>query len=86
MDFRYMESIQKLRVYWTIALLLVFSFINNASADWVNLSGAEIAPNIAEAYILDDRVKLVLEVYIGDLEVFSDLIPDDWIKDDARNN
>lgn len=72
-----------MRVYWAIALLLVSSFINNASADWINLTGAETAPNIAEIYILDDRVKLVLEVYIGDLEVFSDLIPDDWNKDDA---
>ena len=81
-----MESTQRLRVYWAIALLLVSFFINNASADWINLTGAETAPNIAEVYILDDRVKLVLEVYIGDLEVFSDLIPDDWVKDDTRSH
>jgi hypothetical protein len=68
---------------WAIFLLLVSSCTNNVSADWINLTGAETAPNIAEVYILDNRIKLVLEVYIGDLEVFSDLIPDDWVKDDA---
>ncbi|MFQ5545604.1 MAG: hypothetical protein ACE5FE_06480, partial [Acidiferrobacterales bacterium] len=50
-------------------------------ADWINLTGAETAPNIAEIYVLDDHVKLVLEVYIGDLETFEELIPDDWLKD-----
>jgi hypothetical protein len=51
-----------------------------AKADWLNLSGAETAPNIAEIYVLDDRVRLVLEVYVGDLDVFSDLVPDDWLR------
>jgi len=49
-------------------------------ADWINLSGAEVAPNIAEIYVLDDRVKVVLEVYVGDLKAFEALIPDDWLK------
>ena len=44
-------------------------------ADWINLTGAETASNIAEIYILEDRVRLVLEVYIGDLEVFEGLVP-----------
>ena len=72
------------RIYLAITLLVVSTCTNNAYADWINLTGAETAPNIAEIYILDDRVKLVLEVYIGDLDVFSDLIPDDWIKDDTK--
>ncbi len=57
-----------------------------AQADWLNLTGAETAPNIAEIYVLDDRVKLVLEVYVGDLDDFHDLGPDDWIteRDEAR--
>ena len=33
-----------------------------AKADWLNLTGAETAPNIAEIYVQDDGVKLVLEV------------------------
>ena len=55
-----------------------------ARADWINLTGAETAPNIAEIYVLDDRVKLVLEVYVGDLDVFADLLPDDWLKDGGQ--
>jgi hypothetical protein len=50
------------------------------TADWINLTGAEVAPNIAEIYVRDDGVSVALEVYIGDLEVFSDLLPDDWYK------
>ncbi|MCZ6500431.1 MAG: hypothetical protein O6844_08100, partial [Gammaproteobacteria bacterium] len=52
-----------------------------AKADWLNLTGAETAPNIAEIYVLDDRVRLVLEVYVADLDVFSNLVPDDWLID-----
>ncbi len=49
--------------------------------DWINLTGAETSSNIAEIYVLDDHVKLVLEIYIGDLETFEDLVPDAWLKD-----
>ena len=52
-------------------------------ADWINLTGAETSPNIAEIYVQDDQVKLVLEVFIGDLDTFEPLIPDDWLKDGA---
>ncbi|MEA3243014.1 MAG: hypothetical protein U9Q19_06180 [Pseudomonadota bacterium] len=54
-----------------------------ANADWINLTGAETSPNIAEIYVLDDHVKLVLEVYIGDLDKFEELVPDEWLKDFA---
>jgi hypothetical protein len=50
-------------------------------ADWINLTGSETAPNIAEIYVLDDRVHVKLEVYIGDLDKFADLVPDDWLRD-----
>ena len=51
----------------------------SAQADWINLSGAETAPNIAEIYVLDDQVRLVLEVYVGDLDDFDELVPTDWL-------
>jgi hypothetical protein len=54
-----------------------------AVADWINLTGAETAPNIAEIYVLDDQVKVVLEIYIGDLEVFTDLVPDALLRDSS---
>jgi len=50
-------------------------------ADWINLTGAETAPNIAEITVFDDRVEVALEVYVGDLKTFEALIPDDWVKD-----
>lgn len=50
-------------------------------ADWMNLTGAETAPNIAEITVEDDQVRVVLEVYIGDLGEFAALVPDDWIQD-----
>lgn len=55
-----------------------------AKADWINLTGAETAPNIAEIYIEDDHVKVALEVYVNDIETFEELVPDSWLKDDAK--
>ena len=49
------------------------------AADWVNLTGAEIAPNIAEIYIHDTHVEVRLEVYVGDIAEFEELIPDEWL-------
>ena len=74
------------RVKCVSRALMVFSALMpwGASADWINLTGAETAPNIAEIYVLDDRVRLVLEVYVGDLDVFADLVPDDWRRMAAR--
>ena len=66
-----------------VLLLAVFLWPLESRADWINLTGAETAPNIAEIYVLDDRVKLALEVYVRDLEMFEELIPDDWVKDNA---
>jgi len=66
---------------WPIILLLLFT--RDARADWINLTGAETASNIAEITVLDDRVKVALEIYVGDLETFSALVPDDWLKDQA---
>ncbi|MCH8308844.1 MAG: hypothetical protein IH930_11995, partial [Proteobacteria bacterium] len=71
------------RVWWAFMVMTVLAPLG-AKADWINLTGAETAPNIAEIYVLDDRVKLVLEVYVGDLDVFADLLPDDWLKDGGQ--
>ena len=46
----------------------------SARADWLNLSGADNAPNIAEINIQDDHVQLVLEIYIGDLSEFEPVL------------
>ena len=62
-----------------VAILLATAMVT-ARADWVNLTGAETAPNIAEITVLDDRVRVALEVYIGDLVTFEALVPDDWLR------
>ncbi len=71
----------RIRFLFSLPLIFCLNLGNAARADWMNLTGAETAPNIAEITIEDDRVKLALEIYIGDLETFHDLIPDDWLKD-----
>jgi len=53
---------------------------STARADWINLTGAETAPDIAEITVYDDRVEVALEVYVGDLKTFEPLIPDEWVK------
>ena len=45
------------------------------------MTGAETAPNIAEIYVLDDHVKVKLEVYVGDLKQFEELLPDTLLQD-----
>ena len=63
----------------SIALGLTLLTCTPAGADWMNLTGAETAANIAEIVVLDDRVTIRLEVYVGDLERFTDLIPDELL-------
>jgi hypothetical protein len=64
-----------------VTLLIIFvTAPKPAQSDWINLTGAETSPNIAEIYVMDDHVKVKLEVYVGDLSSFEELIPDDWIE------
>ena len=63
-----------------IISIVSFLFIVRApaNADWINLSGAQNAPNIAEIYINDDHVKVELEIFVNDLVAFDRLIPDEF--------
>jgi hypothetical protein len=72
-----MRSVSGLLLVFAVALLLLAS--QRAHADWINMTGAETAPNIAEFHIEDDRLLVRLEVFVGDLEVFHDLVPDDLL-------
>jgi hypothetical protein len=74
---------RRLLLHLILIALVATGVANRAKAGWMNLTGAETAPNIAEITIKDDRVELALEVYIEDLETFHDLVPDDWLKDAA---
>lgn len=71
-------------IFLRISLLVTFlSASFSVCADWMNLTGAEISENILEIYVLDDHVKVKLEVYIGDLDKFAELVPDKWLKESA---
>lgn len=61
-------------------LLVFLILVPSALSDWINLTGAQSAPNIAEIYVEDDHIRLVLEIYVGDLDKFVDLLPDDFLK------
>ena len=71
-----------LRFIGVAGLLATMCLAAPVRADWINLTGAETSPNIAEIYVLDDHVRLVLEVHVEDLDKFADLVPDDWVKDE----
>lgn len=66
-------------------ILFLASLFSTVKADWINLTGAETAPNIAEIYVLDDHVRVQLEVYVGDLEYFEALIPDSWMQETDKD-
>jgi len=68
------------RTFLQLSVVLLCTLLTtSARADWINLTGAETARNIAEITVFDDRVEVTLEVYVGDLKVFEELIPDDWV-------
>ena len=67
--------------FWIFTVL--FNISLSAHADWMNLTGAETSQNIAEIYILDDHIKVNLEVYVDDLDKFEELLPDDWLEESA---
>ena len=64
---------------WLIPVFILFTAFP-AMADWINLSGAQSAANIAEIYVEEDHVRLVLEVYVNDINKFIDLLPDEWLQ------
>lgn len=61
-----------------LQFLLVLLLPTIVCADWINLSGAENTRNIAEISIEKDRVRIQLEVFVEDLMIFEELIPEDF--------
>ncbi|MFC1832431.1 hypothetical protein ACFL0S_10485 [Thermodesulfobacteriota bacterium] len=54
-------------------------------ADWINLTGAENARNIAEIYVEKDHVKIKLEVFVEDISLFKELVPDHFFSKPFAN-
>jgi hypothetical protein len=63
-------------------LLITFTLMtmSSAEADWINISGAQNAPNIAEIYINEDHVRIELEIFVNDMVAFDRLLPDEFFK------
>jgi len=70
-----------IRIFAAISFFCLALIPSLVKSDWINLTGAETSPNIAEIYVMDDHIKLVLEIYVGNLDTFDELIPDDWLKE-----
>jgi hypothetical protein len=70
-----MTSLRAVLLLCVVTLLIIPSV---AFADWINLSGAENARNIAEINVAKDHVRIQLEVFVEDLTIFKELIPDDF--------
>ena len=68
------------RMFFCLFTILVL--LPSAShADWINLSGAENARNIAEIHVETDRVRIQLEVFVDDLMIFEELIPEGFFSE-----
>ncbi len=66
----------------TLSILILSFWLNSTPclADWVSLTGAENAPNIAEIHIYKDHVKVELEIFVNDIITFDRLIPDEYLQ------
>ncbi len=56
-------------------------WVHAARADGINLAGAETSSNIPEITVMDDHARVLLEAFVGNLEVFEDLVPDDGVSE-----
>lgn len=54
-------------------------------ADVVPYNGSEVAPNIALIQVTHDGVSVDLEIFVDDLPIFSDLLPEEWLSGDMSN-
>jgi hypothetical protein len=64
------NALRKIAVIQALFVGLVLAMVSSANADWINLTGAQSAPNLAEIHVNDDHVRLVLEIFIKDLDKF----------------
>lgn len=63
-------------ILFFLSTIVITLFAPASHADWINLTGAENSPNIAEIYVEKDHIKIKLEVYVENLVVFEEIVPD----------
>ena len=83
---RPLQAFAKTTAFHLVRLVVGLLLLTQAArADLKSYSGAETAPNIAEITVLDDGVAVALEIYVGDLKLFSDLLPDKMLRAVPQN-
>lgn len=82
-DLRCLQEVFLNTVRCWIAALMFLVAPQAALADLMPLNGAAVAPNIAEVTVREDGVYVSLEVYIGDLATFRELLPNELLKSDT---
>jgi len=76
----YWKNISRIQLFTHLITFIIVLLISTPIfADWISLTGAETAPNIAEITVHDNYVELKLEIYINDIKHYEELIPDDWM-------
>lgn len=76
-------------MFWCRSLRILALFVftalapQPALADLMPLNGAAVAPNIAEITVYEDGVVVKLEVYVGDLGAFRQLLPNEFLSSDT---
>lgn len=68
------------KIFFSFFLFICLALLSTGSskADWINLTGAENARNIAEIFVEKDHVRIKLEVFVQDLIIFDELIPESF--------
>lgn len=64
-----------------LAFFLTLTGTGLAVADWINLTAAEKLPNVAEIFVREDRVHIVLQLSEDNLENVTELLPEDMLRE-----
>lgn len=71
--------------FWACSVLCLLVLGSMVKADVLPINAAAFAPNVFEMEVGDDALNLRMEVFIGDLDVFEELVPSSWMKSGAED-
>lgn len=68
------------KLFFRVSILLAtLLWSSGLKADYVPFNGAVVAPNIAEFKVGQEGISLQLEIFVQDIPVFKELIPEEWV-------
>ena len=68
----------------SIAVSIFVCIASVVKADVLPVNAAAFAPNVMELQISDTSIDLRMEIFVGDLGVFEELVPSSWMKSNAK--